>query len=305
MCRITHVGLREALRFRMSTGARTSTGKLGAQSKLARLKGVENVRDGEHAPDGGAKKNRKPGRIHQGEVGIGIEAGLDNTASARAGTTGREVLCDQQYASIRAWAELPTREKLLSHPLVERFRQLIREANVVEDELLTCFRGRFIRQGYPHSAKNMGPPCKEQARSGRYNKEHDPVLYLCDSTAGVECELRHRKACGKLYCQEYLIPGGSIRIADLAQGEPDAFEAQALSIAEERRSESLEPAYPLFSQAIAEIVRSAEFGGLTARGAQGKPGSIYRNIVVFDPWRDERWVNWLAPAAEPLLLDPM
>ncbi|MFC2078829.1 RES domain-containing protein [Candidatus Bipolaricaulota bacterium] len=153
--------------------------------------------------------------------------------------------------------------------------------------------------------KEFGPPCEEKAPSGRYNKQHEPVLYLCDVAAGVRCELRHRKADGKLCCQQYLIPSGSMRIVDFSQGKPGFLGTQVLSVAEERSSGSRDAAYPLFSQTVAEIVRDEGYDGMVARGAQGKSGDHYRNIVIFDPWLDRRWITWLAPSTEPIVLDPL
>jgi len=260
------------------------------------------MRDEEHASDSAAKKSRQPRKVFA-EVGIAISTSLDATCDAISGATGRKVHCDQQYAAVRAWAKISTRDKLMSDPLAERFREFVHEAPVVRDELLLCFRGRFIRRGHSHDAEHMGPPCEEHAPSGRYNKEHEPVLYLCDAAAGVQCELRRRQSDGKLYCQEYLIPSGSMRIVDLAQGESDSLGTQVLEFAEQRTG-SGDPAYPLLSQAVAEIVREAEFDGMVVRGAQGQPEQHYRNIVIFDPWLNGRWGDWLAPATEPHTLDP-
>jgi hypothetical protein len=261
---------------------------------------MRDERGGSHDESG---KANKPREIFA-SVSIDTSSSMEATASARSGATQREVLCDLQYVLIRGWAESSTLEEMVSHPLTEHFHQRLHEVPAVRDELLLCFRGRFIKCGYPHEAENMGPPCREQSAVGRYNREHEPVLYLCDSAAGIQRELRYRNPVGKLYCQKYLIPSGLMRIADLSGGEPDSLESQVLEHAEENGSGSSAPAYPAFSRFIGDLVRDAKYDGMVVRGAQGQPGQYYRNIVIFDPWLNERWVGWLAPATEPYTLDP-
>jgi len=234
------------------------------------------------------------------EARISASSKMVATLNARHGHTGREVRCNEQYAGIREWAELPTRAQQLRDPKAKQFRECVLSARTVGGQCLVCFRGRFIRRGYPHGAESIGPPCRQQAAAGRYNKEGEPVLYLCDTEDGVKREFGVQKKRGRLFCQRFSIPISALRIADFRGGDPNSMTSQVFSIAEDCGVQGRGPDSYTFSQTVAEIVRQARFDGMVIPGVRGDRERHYCNVVIFDPWRDERWRSWVERSAASL-----
>jgi hypothetical protein len=214
---------------------------------------------------------------------------------ATEGHTGRKVRVNDDYALATEWATLGNRDDLLAHPACRKFASLILSAPRLLDPSLVFFRGCDISDGLP-TAEEMGPPPQDRRpAAGRYNRDGQPVLYLCDSEEGVRREWCTRHVTGVLYVQRYRLPLSELSIADFTN-PPENFVAAVFSKAERLNLDGRGKESYDFSQVVAELV-SAHFDGMRIPGVRGARPVLYSNVVLFRPYPD--WPKWLEPGSSP------
>jgi hypothetical protein len=221
-------------------------------------------------------------------AGIPKRTGLYDEAIAAItrGHTGRVSTGDADGLLADKWSRQASSLRLRRHRGAKRFRELLKGVAPADGPALVCYRGRE-NDGQVRGWEDMGPPPARRTRNGgRYNRPWRPVLYLCDSEAGVRREMG-----GKLCVQEYRLPLDHLRIADLASPDLHNFLCSAFDIAESAKvpGRSGLDTYR-FGQLLANLVVRAGFDGMILPGVHGDPSFLYRNIVLFRPRR--RWKSW-------------
>jgi hypothetical protein len=134
----------------------------------------------------------------------------------------------------------------------------------------------------------MGPPKPEDvSQCGRYNRVHQPVLYLADSIEGVKLEMPAAE-----YFQEYRLDLRSLKLADLATKDVPNLIGAAFLWAESSKVDG-RPGRPdyAFSVMLAEFVRSAGFDGMVVRGVRGSEQGLAESMRQFDAARGKRVAN--------------
>ncbi len=187
----------------------------------------------------------------------------------------------------------------LHHPGAAKFRDLITGLKSEIPELL-LFRGRFKSEDMQPmpSAGHFGPPRKDEAKAGRYNQLGRPVLYLATSANGVVRELCAELPPVDLYCQNYRLPFGVLRVANFSSSDLENFVHIAFDYAEYGLgSGGINDREYGFSQVLAEIVEAAGYEGMIVPGVRAVPDARYCNVVLFSI---ESWEEWVV--GKPFLL---
>lgn len=205
------------------------------------------------------------------------------------GHTGRNVHIDDGYAMAKRWAECGNLLTLHLHPGHCRFRSEASAAPRILGDYLNVVRGRGQRTSQQIVGwEEMGPPKPSETRANRYNRAKRPVLYLCDSQAGVQAELATE---GSLCIQGYRLPLDQLSIADLANSQLSSFTRAVMDFAEAWDVSGRQwPALPAFSRNVAAIVQAAGFDGMRVPGVRGTSDYHYCNIVMFYP--HQKWREW-------------
>lgn len=233
-------------------------------------------------------------------VGLRGTAVGSSSASATIGAshagTGRSIVADGDYELAWRWAELKSREEMTVHAGHERFVQSLAELRRHTEEI-ECVRGRLLPPSPAPKWDVMGPPPENSnPRAARYNGDGCCVLYLSDSCDGVARE--RRGDVNDVWIQNFRIPAGELRIADVSGHAVESFLNRAFWWAELAGEEGSRASIE-FSQLIAEIM-SREFDGMVVPGVRGAHGRLYRNIVMFRP--HPAWRSWVCKEEDPMLL---
>jgi len=219
--------------------------------------------------------------------------------TATNGHTGRTVRGNEGYTLAVSWSKKSNDGDLKSHPGHEEFTALIQETLIVTVHPLDLLRGRCPEEA-PTEPMQMGPPeYRSNNPDGRYNKENQAVLYLCDSEDGLKRERNNYCSSGNpVYVQRYAIPDG-LRIADFTAIPDDHFVTAVFEKAEECNVSGRGPDNYIFSQHISAIV-SEHFDGMIVPGVRGEPGAHYSNMILFQPHPD--WRKWVDRSSFPYRL---
>jgi hypothetical protein len=152
----------------------------------------------------------------------------------------------------------------------------------------------------------FGPAPPEHVQSGRYNDVGVPVLYLSavETLSGAERAVTGERGAVEnghdLWMQQFVIPLGSLRIADftVAALDPTSYLNAVLQHAEWHQDlGDARTRGSAFSRAVAAMV-ARRFDGMKVAGVRGlrswnsHEGYSYSNFVVFEP--REQWRAWLA-----------
>jgi len=123
-------------------------------------------------------------------------------------------------------------------------------------------------------------------------------LYLATSASGVVRELCSELPPVDLYCQNYRLPLGVLRVVDFSSPDLENFVHIAFDYAEYGLgSGGINDREYGFSQVLAEIVEAAGYEGMIVPGVRGTPDDRYCNVVLFSA---ESWKEWVE--GEPFLL---
>lgn len=214
--------------------------------------------------------------------------GILSTISARFSGTGRSVQADAIFGEVDAWSRLVD---LRSSVVFSRVQEALRLRPTLSEAFLTCFRGRGqpAAVNAPFLNEEMGPPPAHDARRNRYNEDGAPALYLCTTRAAVGRELA---GSAKIWVQQFQVPVGRLRIADLRspEAESDQLLSAVMWCAEMAGAEG----HPTqrFSQFLGSVV-AEHFNGMLVSGVRGDESLRYSNLVIFQV--GEAWRGWLAP----------
>lgn len=240
----------------------------------------------------------KTGRTIEVSVYERVVARDDHIMGIEQGETGR-------YA-IHSDSKNPT-DSLTIESLVQEFlsgRLAAFEAYldrfVARFKAAAAFKGTFYR-GVDSSIKGLllenviGPsPTPGQ---GRYNLAGERCIYLIDNAQFLPTELGTES----ILVQKYVISLSTLKIADLSPGnEIENSLSLVFQMTERGKTGSgydfeLElqkqgKSKYLLSQSTAQCFKDYGWQGLYVPGVHGKPGQLYRNLVLFgscvDSWRD-------------------
>lgn len=213
------------------------------------------------------------------------------TLSAEQQRTGRRIRADSVHARVQAWAMSAVHDR---NEAELEFVNSLSSARRLAPSKLICFRGqRRFALGYSPQLQDMGPPPPGAPSAGRYNKQGESVLYLCETEQGVMRE--PIDGTGPLWLQRFLLPTGALEIADLRPGRADEFVDQVFWFAE-HAGEAPNQCSLEFSQRIAELVAD-RFDAMMIPGVRGDESHRYTNIVVLR--RVSEWMSWLYPESLP------
>ena len=202
--------------------------------------------------------------------------------------TGRSIPAGEDYSLAQEWGSLGSMNELLSHTAAARFRAELAFTPTVGGSNLLCVRGR-VDGSTITSWQNMGPEDPPK-RGGRYNAPGVIALYLCDSKDGVLRELKPISG-QRVFLQDYRIPLDELRLADCSSGNLKDFMKAVFDRAESCPVEGrVESSDYMFSRAVGQLVREADFEGMRVPGVRGDREFQYQNVVVFDKHR--RWELW-------------
>jgi len=219
---------------------------------------------------------------------LSVSASVDKTVIR--GETGRRTHVGDDFYLVKAWSEVPTLNDMRSHFAAARFQDEIAKVSHRLGNDLVCVRGRPYDETID-GWERMGPPA-QAGKEGRYNSASQVVLYLCDSEEGVRREFS-LKLGGKLFLQEYILPLGSLQLADFSVPDPNEFTSAVFDRAEISGEDSRIGRHDFeFSQLVADLVREGGFQGMLVPGVHGDSEFRYLNVVVFDPPAASGWRVW-------------
>ncbi len=212
---------------------------------------------------------------------------LRSTISARFAGTGRTISADAVFGEVDAWSRLTDPQ---SSELFARVQEALRLCRILSEPSLIGFRGRSLPSAADvPSGDCFGPPPALVAPSNRYNEAGKPRLYLCTIKAAVGREL---PGLPSVWVQQFVVPVGNLRIADLRLPEANAEQLLAavmwfseLAGAEGHPSQD-------FSRLMASVI-AEQFDGMLVSGVRGDAALLYSNLVILSP--GEEWRNWLSP----------
>jgi hypothetical protein len=222
------------------------------------------------------------------------------------GTTGRKTDYHteehaEQERLVKSWAACKNQEESFAHESANVFRSLMESLPIFCDSKIKCYRGCHMRpemipRPLPH---HFGPPPPEYTKAGRYNCENDPVLYLCTTLSGVALEIQDdSKERSALYCQEYLLNGTSLRLANFADKNLNNFIRVVFDYAENGlRFGAIDYDDYGFSQIISCMVKTSNFSGMIVPGVRGSKEHNYNNIILFNP--ADIWQKYVCTDTEP------
>jgi len=162
------------------------------------------------------------------------------------------------------------------------------------DGEILLFRGqRRFGESYAPSSHDMGPPPAVVAREGRYNKDHESVLYLSESEVAVLEE--PIAGDGPLWIQRFVVRTDQLLIADFSSLRTDDFVSKVFWFAELAGNSDVAVRI-LFSQLVASLV-AQQFDGMRVPGVRGSKDLHYSNVVIFRA--ESRWRRWLDADCPP------
>jgi len=140
--------------------------------------------------------------------------------------TGRSTPVGIDYRQVEEWSNTEP-STLRFHVTAARFRTDVQSVTQYIGPR-AFFRGRRD-DGSIESWRDMGPPPKNVVQEGRYAAPGIDVLYLCDSSRGVQMELND-SVDSKLFIQELL--ADSVRLADFTDECLNEFVKAVFDISE-------------------------------------------------------------------------
>lgn len=185
-----------------------------------------------------------------------------------------------------------------SNDLIRILRRHVRQfSGILKGESVACYRGINVNQESKLKGMVIGPSCCPG--DNRYSIAGEQCLYLCVESIGIGFELDAEEWLE----QEYSVPIGELRIADLSISSPLLINTLSLTfmMAEEGKTNS---GYPIekrlcekglskysFSQLLSSLFKEAQWDGILVPGVHGKPSVNYNNLGIFQP-ASRMWKNW-------------
>lgn len=221
-------------------------------------------------------------------ITVDAEAGWlqDRTLRQSHGDRGGE------YTLAKEWLAA---DGALDHAGADEFRRLIRAVDPVRGTV-EGMRGRHSND-LLSSWSEMGPPPRDRAENQRYTKADSPGLYLSEGGLNVaeravclelRCSRKARAApdTRPLYVHAYSVNADPLRLADLAAVESTSFLSWVFTFAED--IEGMDD----FTWNVGALV-AKHWQGMRVPGVRGGKGFHYRNVVLFDPYTNDAWHDWI------------